>query len=110
MANEPKKQQQIQIKYEDMAARYANQVVLTTGQEEIFLDFSSGLVPDQGQGFSTLPIHTRIAMTPSGVVRLAQLLAQTVQRFQVVQVQPPPQEPPAQVEGAAAPEAPAKSE
>src|SRR5215207_5465919 len=85
MANEQKKQQQIQIKYEDMAARYANQVVLTTGQEEIFLDFSSGLVPDQGQGFSTLPIHTRIAMTAGGLRRLYQTLGQLFAKAQ----QPP---------------------
>jgi hypothetical protein len=82
MANEQKKQQQIQIKYEDMAARYANQVVLTTGQEEIFLDFSSGLVPDQGQGFSTLPIHTRIAMTAGGLRRLYQTLGQLFAKAQ----------------------------
>ena len=85
MANEQKKQQQIQIKYEDMAARYANQVVLTTGQEEIFLDFSSGLIPDQGQGFSTLPIHTRIAMTAGGLRRLYQTLGQLFAKAQ----QPP---------------------
>lgn len=77
MANEPKpKQQQLQVKYEDMTARYANQVVLTTGQEEIFLDFSSGIIPDQGSGVSVLPIHTRIAMTAGGVRRLYQVLGQ----------------------------------
>jgi hypothetical protein len=32
-----------------------------------------------------MPIHTRIAMTPSGVVRLWQLLGQAVQNFQVIQ-------------------------
>ena len=87
MANEQqqKKQQQIQIKYEDMTARYANQVVLTTGQEEIFLDFSSGLIPDQGQGFSTLPVHTRIAMTAGGLRRLYQTLGQLFAKAQ----QPP---------------------
>ncbi len=83
MANEPKQQQmKIQVKYEDMTARYANQVVLTTGQEEIFLDFSSGLIPDQGTGSSTLPIHTRIAMTPAGARRLYQVLGQFFQKTQ----------------------------
>ena len=48
---------------------------------------------------SVMPIHTRIAMTPSGVVRLAQLLAQTTQNFQVVQLNPP-QVPPTPVEPA----------
>lgn len=77
MANQPdKKQTKIQVKYEDLTARYANQVVLTTGQEEVYLDFSSGIIPDQGQGFATLPIHTRIAMTGGGLRRLYQVLGQ----------------------------------
>ncbi len=75
-----KKQTKIQVKYEDMTARYANQVVLTTGQEEVYLDFSSGLIPDQGQGFSTLPIHTRIAMTGGGLRRLYQVLGQLLSK------------------------------
>ena len=83
MANEPApKQVKIQVKYEDMTARYANQVVLTTGQEEIFLDFSSGLIPDQGSGFSTLPIHTRIAMSANGIRRLHQTLGDLIAKFQ----------------------------
>jgi hypothetical protein len=82
MAKDPtqEKQMKIQVKYEDMTARYANQVVLTTGQEEVFLDFSSGLIPDQGSGVSTLPIHTRIAMTGSGLRRLYQVLGQLLQK------------------------------
>lgn len=86
MANEPKKQQmKIQVKYEDFTARYASQVALTTGQEEIFLDFSSGLIPDQGSGTSTLPIHTRIAMTAGGARRLYQVLGQFFQKAQAAQ-------------------------
>jgi hypothetical protein len=83
MANEPKqKQMKIQVKYEDMTARYANQVVLTTGQEEVFLDFSSGLLPDQGSGTSVLPIHTRIAMSAGGLRRLYQVLGQLFAKAQ----------------------------
>ena len=74
----------IQVRYDDMTARYANHVLVNTGNEEIYLDFTSGVVSQPGGG--VMPIHTRIAMTPSGVVRLAQLLQQTVQKFQVVQV------------------------
>jgi hypothetical protein len=75
----------LQVKYEDMTARYANHVLLNTGQEELYLDFSSGLVVDRAAGVSVMPIHTRIAMTPAGVVRLWQLLGQAVQNFQVIQ-------------------------
>ena len=82
MSKDPtqEKQMKIQVKYEDMTARYANQVVLTTGQEEVFLDFSSGLIPDQGSGVSTLPIHTRIAMTGNGLRRLYQVLGQLLSK------------------------------
>jgi hypothetical protein len=99
MSNEtpaPAQQQSIplQIKYEDMTARYANHVLLNTGQEELYLDFSSGIVIDRAAGASVMPIHTRIAMTPAGVVRLWQLLGQAVQNFQVIQTgQQAPQAP-----------------
>ena len=99
--NTPAAQQQqipLQIKYEDLTARYANHVLLNTGQEELYLDFTSGIVIDRAAGVSVMPIHTRIAMTPSGVVRLAQLLSQTIQNFQVVNINPPPTEAPKQVE------------
>ena len=105
-------QHQIQVRYEDFTARYANHVLVNVGQEEVYLDFTSGVVPDR-PGLSLLPIHTRIVMTPSGVVRLAQLLAQTTQNFQVVQLPqgggPPPA--PTQVGGSeAAPAAEAPAE
>ena len=87
----------LQLKYDDLTARYANHALVSVGNEEVYLDFTSGIVADR-PGVQVMPIHTRIAMTPSGVVRLAQLLAQTVQRFQVVQVQPPPQQAPTPVE------------
>ena len=77
MPNEPdQKQVKIQVIYEDLTARYANQVILSTGQEEVYLDFSSGIIPDQGSGMSTLPIHTRIAMSAGGVRRLYNVLGQ----------------------------------
>ncbi len=92
-------QQQIplQIRYEDMSARYANHVLLNNGQEELYLDFSSGLVIDPAAG-AIMPIHTRIAMTPSAIVRLWQLLGQAVQNFQVIQTAPSQPQPPTPVQ------------
>ena len=79
MENQPdKKQTKIQVKYEDMTARYSNQVVVRAGAEEVYLDFSSGLIPDQGQGFATLPIHTRIEMTRAGLQRVYDVLGQAL--------------------------------
>ena len=85
----PQKQQSVplQVKYEDLTARYANHVLVSTGQEELYLDFTSGIVADRQAGVSVMPIHTRIAMTPAGIVRLWQLLGQTVKNFQVVQTE-----------------------
>ena len=102
MPNEPQQvpQQNLQIRYENFTARYANHALVSVGAEEVYLDFTSGIVADR-PGVSVMPIHTRIAMTPSGVVRLAQLLAQTTQNFQVVQI-PPPTTPPTPVEPAPA--------
>ena len=97
MSNQPSNQQVLQVRYDDLTARYANHVLVSVGAEEVYLDFTSGIVADR-PGVSLLPIHTRIAMTPSGVVRLTQLLSQTIQNFQVVNINPPPQEPPVQVE------------
>ena len=101
MSNQPQQpQQSLQLKYENFTARYANHALVSVGAEEVYIDFTSGIVADR-PGVSVMPIHTRIAMTPSGVVRLAQLLAQTTQNFQVVQVNPP-QVPPTPVEPAPA--------
>jgi hypothetical protein len=92
--SQPQQTHTIQVKYEDFTARYSNHVLVSMGAEEVYLDFTSGVVPDR-PGTSVMPIHTRIVMTPSGVVRLTQLLTQTAQNFKVVQLDkqsanPPP--------------------
>src|SRR5215207_967193 len=97
MSNQPSNHQVLQVRYDDLKAAYANHVLVSVGAEEVYLDFTSGIVADR-PGVSLLPIHTRITMTPSGVVRLAQLLSQTIQNFQVVNINPPPTEPPTAVE------------
>ena len=97
MSTQPSQQQVLQVRYDDLTARYSNHVLVSVGAEEVYLDFTSGIVADR-PGVSLLPIHTRIAMTPSGVVRLTQLLSQTIQNFQVVNLNPPPQNPPTPVE------------
>ena len=105
MPNENQPQQQqipVQIKYEDMTARYANHVLLNNGQEELYLDFSSGLIADRGAGVMVMPIHTRIAMTPAGVARLHQLLGQAVQNFRVIQTGPQEPQAPQPIEAASA--------
>lgn len=90
----------LQIRYDDTSAKYANQVLLNTTAEEVYLDFSPGIVSDGGRGGAILPIHTRIVMTPTGALRLFQALGQALQNYQVVQSAPAaaPATPPAAVE------------
>jgi hypothetical protein len=45
-------------------------------------------VVNVGPGQAILPIHTRIVMTPTSVLRLYQALGQTLQNYQVVQTNP----------------------
>ena len=68
----------LKVRYEDMAARYASQVILNTTQEEFLLDFSSGVVPDPESGDPCVPVHTRIAMSMSGAKRLHSLLGKAL--------------------------------
>ena len=75
-------QQKIGVRYDDLMARYASQVLLRTTPEEVFLEFSSGPIPDPSSGQPLMPIHTRIAMSHSAARRLAEILAQTVLRPQ----------------------------
>lgn len=75
-------QQKIGVRYDDLMARYANQVLLRTTPEEVFLEFSSGPIPDPATGQPLMPIHTRIAMTHAAAKRLAEILSQTVLRPQ----------------------------
>ena len=91
MSNFPNQQQQVnlQVRYDDQNVRYANQVLVNATAEEIFLEFSPG-VQNVGPGQAILPIHTRIVMTPTSVLRLAQALGQTLQNYQVIQTNPAP--------------------
>jgi len=76
--NSPK--QKIRVRYEKREALYANQVILNGSPEELFLDFSSGPVSDPDSGETVVPVHTRIAMSPSAARRLLSALQQSIQR------------------------------
>jgi hypothetical protein len=81
---EPRK---IRIKYEDYTARYANQAILSGSTGEVFMDFSSGPVPDADSGESIMPVHTRIAMSHAGARRLLSALQQTLKRLETTGAQ-----------------------
>lgn len=109
----PDKKVKIRVKYDDMNARYASQVIINATQEEVFLEFSTGTLPDPNSNDSVLPVHTRIVMTHSGARRLLQALSQTFSGNQQVSGQIPltpsnPAPKPAAVSAPAQAPAPAK--
>lgn len=74
MSEEETETTKLKIGYESTTAKYASQVILNATREEVFLDFSSGIVPDQETGVPSVPVHTRIAMSHMGAKRLYELL------------------------------------
>ena len=78
-AAKPTTGQNLHIRYDDTLARYATQVALNVSEEDVVLNFSSGLMPDASNpGEAYLPIHTRIAMSHNNAKKLAALLAQAL--------------------------------
>jgi len=82
--------QKLKVKYEQTTAQYANQFLVNTTNEEVFLDLSSGAVTDPSSGEAIIPIHSRIAMSYAGARRLSQILAQAVQRKEQAKPTNPP--------------------
>lgn len=82
VSNDPAPARKIRLKYEEYSARYASQTILSGSLNEVFLDFSSGPVPDGATGESLVPVHTRIAMSPDGARRLLAALQQTLKRIE----------------------------
>jgi hypothetical protein len=78
MANEKDKQQQIKVRYNETSALYASQFILNTSDEDITINFSSGPMSDPAGNETVLPVHTRIAMSKQGAVRLYKILAQVL--------------------------------
>jgi len=72
------KQVDIQVKYDDLSAKYASQVLIKSTAEEVFLDFSAGAFNDQVAGKTYLPINSRIVMTLPGARRLLQALGKVL--------------------------------
>ncbi len=68
-------QQRYHLNYETLTAVFADHVVLNATSGGLIFDFASCTVADPNSGDSTVPIHTRIAMTNNGAAQLYQLLS-----------------------------------
>ncbi|MCB1077788.1 MAG: hypothetical protein KDM63_05630 [Verrucomicrobiae bacterium] len=74
-AANPQANQKLHLKYESMTAVFADHVVLNSTNGGVILDFASSIVSDPGSGDSTLPVHTRVAMTHHGAAQLLRMLS-----------------------------------
>jgi hypothetical protein len=72
------KEQTVRLRYDNETALYASQFVLNLSEDEIILNFSSGILPDNKSGENYLPIHSRIAISKLGARKLAALLNQVL--------------------------------
>lgn len=73
---------QVKVRYTETSALYASQCLVATTNEDLTLNFSSGPITDPATGETLLPIHTRIAMTPSAAHRLHQVLGSVLAQQQ----------------------------
>lgn len=78
MADKKEKQQQVKVRYNETSALYASQFIVNTTDEDITLNFSSGPMSDPAGNETILPVHTRIAMSKQGAVRLYKILSQVL--------------------------------
>lgn len=70
--------QNFQLRYDETTAKYATQAVLNVTDEDVIINFASGLITENNNKQGILPIHTRIAMSHSNALRLAMLLNQAL--------------------------------
>lgn len=70
------------VRYDSMETQFASQFIVNSTREEIIVNFSPGAIADPQTNQQTLPINTRIAMTPQGAARLAQTLSNVLANMQ----------------------------
>ena len=65
----------VRVRYETTEVSFASQFVVNASAEEIVVGISPGFVSDPNTKENLLPIHGRIALTPSGARRLVNALS-----------------------------------
>ena len=76
------KSAQIQVTFDKAETQYASQAVIQGTPEEIFLNFSSGILSGPEEGQFHLPVHTRIVMSYFGAKRLLNSLNQIIAQYE----------------------------
>ncbi len=78
MADKDLQNQNFQLRYDETTAKYATQAVLNVTDDDVIINFASGLISESNNKQGVLPIHTRIAMSHNNALRLAMLLNQAL--------------------------------
>jgi hypothetical protein len=78
MADNDLQTQNFQLRYDETTAKYATQAVLNVTDDDVIINFASGLITENNNKQGILPIHTRIAMSHNNALRLAMLLNQAL--------------------------------
>lgn len=71
--------QQIKIRYAETSSLFSSQFLVNATAEDVTVGFSSGYMQDPGSGETTLPIHSKIAMTLEGAQRLHSILGKIIE-------------------------------
>ena len=74
--------QTVRVRYEETQVLYAGQFLVNASAEEVVINFSSGFISDPQTGENMMPIHSRVALSPAGALRLMNTLSQAVQNMQ----------------------------
>ena len=70
----------VRVSYDVTEAIFASQFIVTSGSDDIIVNFSSGHISDPTNGESILPINSRIALSTSGAQRLIATLQQALNK------------------------------
>ena len=79
MSNQPQPSE-LDVRYGQQASLYASQFLINAGAEEVSLDCCSSVEIANGQ--TVVPVHTRLAMSWEGAMRLHALLQQAIDQKQ----------------------------
>ena len=81
----PPTESRVRVRYETTEAPFASQFLVNASAEEVVINFSPGFIADPVSGETLMPVHSRVALTPGGALRLMNTLAQAVQNFKAAQ-------------------------
>jgi hypothetical protein len=73
-------EKKVRIHYEETEAKFASQFLVNATEEDIIIGFSSGYIPEPGKSSNLLSVHSRIALSIPGAVRLHAMLDEVLKQ------------------------------